>query len=257
MKASDPAGRFICHVRYQRGASAPLSPAEIERLCIFAKARGQAWGQKICSFLDLDPALAVTLTLTSGVFLSMTRGTDIVVGVSSGAISAALAHELVHGIVGPSSSPMYSEGLAVHVDSQLRLAGGVWPFFDLAPHRWVQMFLEERTFVPLATMMATRRIVPSGEEGISAAARFYLEAASFVAFAIDYLGLEAFWPYFRSGVPLVAADGGSLESAWLGRLGGKVTEEERRQRDAAAARVVHDGRHGLAVSTPGVGAGLR
>lgn len=257
MTRSDRTGSFTCHVRYQRGAGAALSAAEIERLCHFATERGESWGTQICSFLGLNPARAVTVTLKSGVFLSMTRGTDIVVGVSAGAVSAALAHELVHGIVGHSTSPMYSEGLAVHVDSQLRLAGGVWPFFDLAPHRWVQIFAEDGTFVPLATVMATRRVRPSNEEGISGAARFYLEAASFVGFAIDLLGLEAFWPYFQSGKPLVAPDGGSLEGAWLAQLGGTVTEHERRQRDAAAARVAHDGRHGLAASTPDVGAGLR
>ena len=247
---SGRAGIFECRVLYEPGDGAPLSPAEVERLRRFVSGRGKEWGARICSFLGLSPARDVTITLKPGIFLSMTRGTDVVIGVSAGTVSAGLAHELVHAIAGPSACQVYGEGLAVHVDSQLRLAGPAWPFFDLAPHRWVQLFVEEHTFVPLPELMAGPRVVPSDEEGISAAARFYLEAASLVGFAIDRLGIDGFWPHFRSGRQFDWADAGSIEAAWLAQLGGRVTDHERRARDAVAARLVDDGRHGVASSAP-------
>jgi len=240
-------GQLECRIGYHQGQGPVLPPADVARLCRFAQSRSRDWGTRICQYLGLDLRRRVKVTLRPGTYLSMTRGNDVVIGVDAGTVSAALAHELVHAVVGPSPRQVYAEGLAVHVDSRLRLAGPAWPFFDLDPDRWVRHFVDDGSYVPLALLMAAPRALPSAEEGMSSAARIYLEAASLVAFVVHRLGLEGFWPYFRSGRPIAATgpELDAMEQAWLAGLGGPLTDAELRCRDAALARVVDDGRHGV------------
>lgn len=252
------AGAFTCRIRYDSGGQPDLPAGEVERLSRFVAAKGWEWGVAICRFLGLDPVRSVTVTLRQGAALSMTRGSDVVVGVARGTVSAALAHELVHAVAGPSPRPAYSEGLAVWVDAALRLAGPAWPFFELDPDRWVRQFVEDGSFVSVADLLAGPTTAPSDEEGISAPARVYLEAASLIGHVLARSGLEVFWPHFHSGRPLAApgADTAALERAWLASLGGPITEREARLRDASLARLVADGRHGVgARSSAPAGAG--
>lgn len=246
LDAGRPDG-FACRIRYDSGGHPELPAPEVDRLCRFVAAKGRAWGMRICEFLHLDPRRSVTITLRQGAVLSMTRGTDVVVGVARGTVSAALAHELVHAVVGPSPRPVYGEGLAVWVDAELLLAGPAWPFFELAPDRWVRQFVEDGSFVPVADLLGRPTTSPSEEEGISAAARVYLEVASLIGYVVARTGVDRFWPYFHSGRPLAAPgrDTAALERGWLASLGGPVTDREARLRDAALARLVDDGRHGV------------
>ena len=225
---------FHCTVRFSGDPSSDFPEHEIRRLVRSARARGRAWGASICSYLGTQPHDPLTITLAPGVAVSRTRGGDIVVAVTPGVISAALSHELVHAIAGRSPLPLHGEGLAVHVDATLRLAGPTWPFFDLPPDRWVQSFVEDDVFVPLAELIAEPPVQPTDGDAMSRAARFYVEAGSFVGYLVDRLGTKGYWPYFRSG--RLPGDVASLEAGWLAHLGGSVTEEERRLGLVARAR---------------------
>jgi hypothetical protein len=212
-----------------------LGPEEVDRLCRFASRHGDQWGTEICAYLGLSPARAVDVVLLPGLAVPMTKGEVVVVGVAAGAVSGALAHELVHAIAGPSPSQLHREGLAVHVDSQLHPAGPVWPFFELAPHRWVQTFVEDGTLLPLAQLIDGPRVVPSGDGGITDAARWYLEAASVVGFLVERIGINAYWPIYRSGFH-ASDDLASLQAAWLAGLGGPTTDREWRNRHRSLVR---------------------
>ena len=238
---------FTCHVRYRPSGRLALPAGDVERLRRAVHERGQAWGTAICAFLGLGPPEAVTITLQPGLPVSMTRGAEVVVGVTAGIVSAALSHELVHAVTGRSDHHVYGEGLAVHVDSTLRLAGPAWPFFHLAPDRWVRMFVEEGTFVPLSDLMSGAPATPSEAEGVSDAARFYLEAASFVGFMIGRSGMEAFWRSFPSGPRLAMGEVETLEAAWLAGLGAGVTDADRRLRELSMASLAENARLGLPV----------
>jgi hypothetical protein len=229
----------------------PLTAAESARLRRFVEQRSQAWGRRICEFLGLSGPYEVSVVVRPGSDMSVTRDRHVEVGATAETVSAALAHELVHALAGPSASPVFREGLAVFVDSRLRLAGDVWPFYDLTPHRWTQMFVEDATFEPLATLLARRRIEPTPEEGISLATRLYLEAGSLVGFLVDDNGLDAFWPMYRSATLPAGFDAEPLQRVWLRQLGGAVTADEWRRREAAAARLVDDGRHGFSPAGAG------
>lgn len=238
---------FECRIRYDHGSQPELPASEVDRLCRFVEAKSRAWGVQICRFLGLSLERSVTITLRQGAVLSMTRGSEVVVGVGRGTVSAALAHELVHAVAGPSPRQVYSEGLAVWVDGELRPAGPAWPCFELPPDRWVRQFVEDGSLVPVAELLANPATAPSDEEGISTAARVYLEAASLIGYVVSRTGLEGFWPYFNSGRPLAAPgrDTAVLERDWLDSVGGSITGREARLRDAAISRLVNDGRHGL------------
>lgn len=243
---------FACSARYGPGSEPVPSTAGAELTRRFAERRGRAWGAEICSYLDVWPTGPVTITLRPGIRWSMTKGSEIFIGVSPGVVSTALSHELVHAIAGPSPTQAYSEGLAVHVDARLRLAGPAWPFFHLAPHRWTRSFLDDGTFLSLAQLLGSPRILPTTEVGLSEAARFYLEAGSFVGFAIRLLGgTEAFWPSFRSGEAIPGWGLDSLEARWVASLGPAITDEERRRRDASIPLLADEGGHGQA--PPAVG----
>jgi hypothetical protein len=251
ISASDTGGHdFKCRVRYQPSRRLTLAAGDVERLCRSVEERGQAWGTAICSFLALRPPEAVTITLRPGLPVSMTRGTEVVVGVTAGIVSAALAHELVHAVTGRSENHAYREGVAVYVDSTLRLAGPAWPFFHLAPDRWVRMFVEDGTFVPLTDLTTGAPALPSTGGGTTDAARFYLEAGSFVGFLLQRLGREAFWSHFRSGRLPAGRDDENLEAEWLAQLGGGVTDDDRRLCERSMARLAENARPGVP-SSPG------
>lgn len=239
-------GGFRCDIRYEHGDEPALPAAEVRGLCRFARRKGEEWGTATCRFLGLDARRTVTLVLRQGTVLSFARGSEVVIGVRRGTVSAALAHELVHAVAGPSPLQAYAEGLAVWADAELRLAGPAWPFFGLRPDRWVRQFVEDGSFVPLSALLDGPATPPSPDTGFSDAARVYLEAASLVGFIVSRLGIDGFWPYFGSGRPLAAPGRATaaLERAWTDSIGGAVTPAEARLRDAALARMVN-GRDGL------------
>ena len=242
-------GGFACSARFEESGQPWISTTEAERSRRFTERTGRAWGTAICSHLDVWPPRPVRITLRPGIMWSMTKGVEIVIGVSPGTVSAALAHELVHAVAGRSPSQAYDEGLAVRVDAQLRLAGPSWPFFHLPPHRWVRHFVDDGTFIPLSQLLEGPRVLPSEDAGMSDAVRFYLEAGSFVGFVVELLGgFEAFWPYFRTGGPITGLDGLDLdlEAMWVSSLGPELTVDERRKRDASLPLLADDGRYGLA-----------
>lgn len=146
---------------------------------------------------------------------------------------APLAHELVHVLAPRSAVPALDEGLAVLADSRLGLAGPVWPFYHLAPDRWVAGFVEDGTALSLASLLAPARSPASDPDGWPRLHRFYLEAASLVGFllATDRAG---FWRRFVAPEPDLRLEAGT-EAAWLARVGPGLSPAERELRERSLA----------------------
>jgi len=192
----------------------------------------------------------------------MTRGTAITLPTDERvpATLSCLAHELVHAIAGRSPSHLLNEGLAIHVDSTLRLAGPVWPFFELAPDRWVASFIEEGMHVSLADLVpsATPQFSEGGRKYLVPS--YYLEAGSFTGYLWSRYP-QYFWSTFRHGKgELEGRELASFEDEWLATLRGPLTAGERVLRDrsfAAFERILEDIERlgGPAAGAPAVGAG--
>lgn len=201
------------------------------------------WVPTICSFLHRRPLAPIMVTLRRGTWVARTKGTHVLLPVPPGAdaasalgsVKAGLAHELVHAVAGRLSNDALHEGLAVHVDATLRLAGPSWPFGLLSPHRWTAMLREEGTFTSLADLLSGRA-TPHADAPVNALilhwARYYLEAGSFVGFLMDELGGDRYLAPGSAAATLPDGEGlAALEKAWLEALGGPPTEAEWRRRD--------------------------
>lgn len=219
--------------------------------------RAAEWVAAIARFLPLPAAVAVpsevVIILRPGLPLPMSRGNEVALPVAPaddlGLVLAGLPHELVHVVAGRSPSHLLNEGLAVYVDDHLRLAGPVWPFFELSARRWARLMLDDGNAMPLhALVSATRRPASattksydaagprSNEGGLPVLTRYYLLAASVVEFMIASQGWPAFWTAFRSGELPAGIDVEDMERGWLASLGGPGTTEERElQRRSVAA----------------------
>ena len=170
----------------------------------------------------------------------MTKGTGVLIPVRNREVPdlAALPHELVHALVGRSPSQVLNEGLAVHVDARLRLAGPIWPAYELGLHRWVSAMAEHRGGLGLEQLLATPTIRFRGGDDTRAVTAFYLQAGSYVEFLVDHFGVSRFWPMFRAGEPIPSGwCVPCLERAWEDALGGPLDVEERRRWEVAEARI--------------------
>jgi len=223
-------------VRYDPGPGGPDHDDDV--LVGHVEQAVDEWLPTICSFLHRQPQAPIVVTLRRGTWVSRTKGTHVLLPVAPGAgadaalgaVRAGLAHELVHAVAGRLSNDTLNEGLAVHVDSTLRLAGPSWPFCDLAPHRWVAILREEGTFTPLADLLSGRAM-PRADSPVDTMivqwARYYLQAGSFVGFLLDEMGVDRFLSPDGDGQVLPHGDGmAALEEAWLRRVGGPPTEAE-------------------------------
>jgi len=234
-------------VRYDPGAG-PGPSGEGQALVDLVQRDVDEWVETLCSFLHRRPPEPILVTLRPGTWVARTKGTHVLLpvapgaGVESaiGAVRAALAHELVHAVTGRLSNDALNEGLAVHVDSTLRLAGPSWPFYDLSPHRWVAIFRHEGTFFALADLLSGRAAPRAGvpiDTVILQWARYYLEAGSFAGHLVDELGVERFLspggtgPSLPDGEDLVA-----MEQAWLAAIGPPPTEAEWQSRHESVTR---------------------
>lgn len=213
----------------------------------------RSWAAAICAFLRLGPPEGeVVVTLRPGPGVPMTRGTEVILPLDGDKPDLRpLAHELVHVVAGRSPSPLLNEGLAVHVDSRLRLAGAVWPFYQLNPDRWVADLRDHGGYLPLAQLVAARpRISPRAapDRGVTAGAgperppaltRFYLEAASLAGLLLDMLGPDRFWRLYREGRPVPEECAlTDLEVRWLRHVGSELSVSERAWRDRSLAQFV-------------------
>lgn len=230
------------------------------------QARAAQWTAAVGAFLGLDLPATVVVSLHAGNRLPMTRQSHVRLPVRAHASTladglttahAGLAHELVHVVAGRSPNPVLNEGLAVYVDATLRLAGGVWPFYDLAPHRWVQVFVERGGFVPLAELPSSANDAGMNDDSPEAGsrrARFYLEAASWTAHLFDTLPRPQFWENFRAGALLPPGwDAEAAEQAWLAHLGGPLTSGERRRCAQSFARTDNPSAASLDSASAGAG----
>lgn len=234
-----------CVARYVPGGSPARTEGEVHELLEHVQRTAADWAMEISSHLELPQICSpILLTLRQGPALPMSRDNEIVLPVGPGAPGlAALSHELVHVLAGRSQSQLLNEGLAVHVDAGLRLAGPVWPFYRLDPHRWVALFRRQGSYLPLSELQGHSWVTfptpaqvehPSTGDGgpdlqaaPPVASRYYLEGGSFVGFLLDHLGTEAFWARFRAGVAVLKSERcDEIEQTWLATLGGPPTAAE-------------------------------
>jgi len=233
--------RHSAVVRYDPG---PVPwEGDVETLVGQTRQAADHWLESISSFLGRRPPGPVVITLRPGTWVARTKGTLVLLPIDPaadlegalGGVRAGLAHELVHAVVGRLADDALNEGLAVHVDATLRLAGPSWPFGDLLPDRWVAIFRHEHTFIPVADLLSGRARPPADspvDSAILGWARYYLEAASLVGFLVDRMGMGGFLGAAAAGRPLFESAGGAdLETAWLATLGGPATDEELARRD--------------------------
>lgn len=214
----------------------PLSLTE--ELNEYSSTRAVQWVEQVCEFLELQAPSAMQVTLHPNVPMPYTKGHHVVLpfdtrrapdldAMSYGLV--ALPHELVHAIAGRSPSHLLNEGLAVHADSVLGLAGPSWPSYHLRPHRWVQAFYDDRTSIGLRELLdwLPHPLVTGVQRAACGVA--YLHAASFVAFLLQEQGWQSFWRVFRAGGQgLEDRDLAQVEAAWSDSLGGPLTAEEAR-----------------------------
>jgi len=188
------------------------------------------------------------ITLRPGPGLSMTKANQVLIPLNANTPVnvAALSHELVHVVAGRSPGHLLNEGLAVHVDDLLRLAGSVWPFYDLPAHRWVAawrdagkaMGLDELLATPPFTFSPSERARYESAAASSAVRRFYLHAGSFVRFLLTAGDPDAFWAAFSSGhVVTEGGNGSAMEQDWRASLGPTLTTDERRAVNRSVAEL--------------------
>ncbi|HEX2699950.1 MAG TPA: hypothetical protein VHM89_07065 [Acidimicrobiales bacterium] len=233
-----------CRVRYVAGPGAAPAGAPIDGIVAAVEERAPAWVSRIADFLSRDPIAPVIVTVYGGNGVSRTVGAEVVLPVNGdgSGVLAGLAHELVHAVAGRSPHPVLNEGLAVHTDAQLRLAGPVWPFYHLDPHRWMEVFREEGCRIPMAELLSALAQRPLAEDRASIRARaiHYLHAASLTGHLLDRSAGAGFWSAFRAGAVVPAGvNPKSLETEWLARVAAPLTDEERRRRDRSFGIVAH------------------
>ena len=228
---------FHCEVRW-----AGECPEGSSELAEEVRHKALAWAGATAELLGREPSAPIVITLRPGPGVSMAKGSQILIPVNANTSVnvAALSHELVHVIAGRSPDHLLNEGLAVHVDDRLRLAGAVWPFYHLAPHRWVAGWrdagqaagLGELLATPPFTFSPTDRARYQSSASTSEVRRFYLHAGSVVRFLMAQRTAERFWSDFRAGRILSEDDdAAAIEEAWLDGLGPALSTDERR--DAA------------------------
>lgn len=232
---AEPEGavRASCQVRYVADPATALPEAAVSLVASAVTARAPGWASEVARYLGVEPRGPVTVTLYGGRCVPRTKGLEVILPVPAGrpAVLAGLAHELVHAVAGRSPHPVLNEGLAVHVDSELRLAGPGWPFYHLGPHRWMEVFREEGWRLRLADLLSAPAVRPVAEDHASVRDRAvrYLHAASFTAYLLERLPPERFWAAFRTGQPVPdGAESAALEHDWWARLDrGPLTADER------------------------------
>jgi hypothetical protein len=207
-----------------------------EALASTVEHRVSRWAPIIQSYLDRPCVGSLLVILRTGPGLPCAKGNKILLPVPEEAadihdVPAAdgLAHELVHVLAGHSPNEILNEGLAVEIDSRLRLAGPVWPSYYLAPRRWVAADRTEGRPVSLGQLLGTPIASFTTQERKSEITRRYVAAASYVGFLLERLGRSRFWSWFDAGtVSSGHADVATSEREWLDSLGGPPTAEEKR-----------------------------
>jgi hypothetical protein len=209
--------------------------------------RAGPWAERVAQYVRPHaPVPPILITLYGGRCVPRTKGAEILLPASDGpaAVLSGLAHELVHAVAGRSPHPLLNEGLAVHVDSELQLAGPSWPFYHLPPDRWMQAFGENGWMVPLAELLSAATVPPRTEDHLSVRARavHYLHAASYTGHLLARLPRPAFWAAFHAGQPVPGGrDIGAIERDWLhGIADHALTADERERRDRSFGISSHD-----------------
>lgn len=239
------ADRPTCVVRWK---TAPHTRDEgATALLSWVRAKGQHWMPAVCGYLGVAEPAPVLIWLDTGTRLPMTRDHEIRLPARRGPDGwttdiDTLPHELVHALAGRSPCDVLNEGLAVHVDARLRLAGPVWPFYHLPLRRWLRALVDEGCYVPLADLLA----------GVPMPVTLrYLHAGAYVTYLIDGVGLDAYLQRHRAGQALATGESIQVvERAWLDSLGGPITKAERRQQERSLRLLARDHQQHDAAPTP-------
>lgn len=251
--APGPSPTWRCHYRPSKSARS-TRPEIVDSWLESVECAAGQWVGPISEFLGLPaPSETLSIALVQGARMPMTRGREIFLPVDDEAggldtALASLAHELVHVLAGRSPSHLLNEGLAVHVDDCLRLAGPVWPFYNLGADRWARAFSDDGGWLSLSWLVAATPmpagqapatpnytpappragLAPGTTDTLPVLTRFYLQAASYVRFRMTSVDRDQFWNDYRGGQP-VPGEGSlaDVESAWRRQLAGPLTNEER------------------------------
>ncbi len=229
-----------CRASYQPGPE-PSAPVDVaERALSAVRDLCGPWAATIAASLAVQPAAPIVVTVVGGAGVCRTRGTHIVLPLNDdgSGVLAGLAHELVHAVAGQSPNRLFDEGLAVQVDSELRLAGPAWPYYYLSPHRWMEVFREEGWRVTLPELIASGegRSLAEDRSSVRRRAVHYLHAASLCRHLRDALDPDEFWARYRSGRLLPeGGDVGALEREWFLSIEHPLMADELLQRDRSFA----------------------
>lgn len=231
---SERTAPVACDVGWADTGSGRPGWSVAEALASIVERRVSRWAPIVQAYLDRPAVGALVVILRPGPGLPCAKGNKIVVPVPEEAADIhdvpaldGLAHELVHVMSGRSPNEILNEGLAVEIDSRLRLAGPVWPSYYLAPRRWVAAYRTEDRLVSLDSLLRTPMTSFTAQETKSEITRRYVAAASYVGFLLERLGRARFWSWFEAGtVPTGHADVATSEREWLDSLGGPPTAEE-------------------------------
>ena len=135
----------------------------------------------------------------------------------------AAAHAIVHLTTRYTSSPAIEEGLAVYVAEALAPnARHLYPQFGQAVDRWVTLFHQQGTLIPLERALDTMSFQWNldGSPEDTQAWQTYVEAGSFVRWLVESRGWEVFWRFHqsRSIRAALGAPVAEVEHEWLQHL---------------------------------------
>jgi hypothetical protein len=200
-----------------------MSGATDQELQTFVATLEQAYTD-VAMFLGKSPPDSIWVSLEDRRAIPSARGGKLAFYRYGGSIqSEAAAHEMVHLTTGYISSPAIEEGLAVYVAEALAPhARNLYPQFGQPVDRWVALFHQQGTLIPLERALDTIAFHWNldGSPEDTLAWQTYIEAGSFVRWIVESRGWEVFWRFHqsRSAWAALGAPVAEVEREWLGHL---------------------------------------
>jgi hypothetical protein len=178
----------------------------------------------VATFLRRSPPDSIWVSLEDRRAIPSARGGKLAFYRYGGRIQdEAAAHEIVHLTTGYTSSAAIEEGLAVYVAEALAPnARHLFPQFGQAVDRWVVLFHQQGTLIPLERALETTAFQWNleGSPEDTQAWQTYVEAGSLVRWIVESRGWEVFWHFHQSRNVRVAfgAPVAEVEREWLQHL---------------------------------------
>jgi hypothetical protein len=175
-------------------------------------------------FLGRSPPASIEVSIEDRRAIPSARGGKLAFYRYGGRIQdEAAVHELVHLTTGYTSSPAIEEGLAVYVAEALAPnARHLFPQFGQAVDRWVALFHQQGTLIPLERVLGTIAFQWNldGSPADTQAWQTYVEAGSLVRWIVESRGWEVFWRFHQSRSVQAALDApvAEVEREWLQHL---------------------------------------